>query len=183
MRSTFIFNKKYYKNGIAMLKINPKKYNRVPVMPVYKFNRYSRKWENEFYVKQMENTIEYEKFYLDNKEQLVKGKNEIRITIKKFKEIKENNMKEYRRKIKEEIERRTNTSDIKYRSKEITTYILNTQLLKNKKSNKKAPMNTYKPNLKSIGWNCRSLTQNKILYINHLIEEENPDWIFVWEHG
>ena len=58
------------------------------------------------------NTIKYEKLYLDNKEQLVKGKNEIRKAIKRFKEIKENNMKECRRKIKEEIERRTNTSDI-----------------------------------------------------------------------
>ena len=84
----------------------------MPVITVFKFNRYSRKWENEFYVQHKENTIKYEKLYLDNNEQLVKGKNEIRKAIKKFKEIKENNMKKYRRKIKEEIERRTNTSDI-----------------------------------------------------------------------
>ena len=37
-----------------MLKISQNEYKRVPIIPVYKFNRYSRKWENEFYVQHME---------------------------------------------------------------------------------------------------------------------------------
>ena len=32
--------------------------------------------------------------------------------------------------------------------------------------------------LKCIGWNCRSLSVNKILYVNYLIESYKPD-IFI----
>ena len=35
--------------------------------------------------------------------------------------------------------------------------------------------------MKIIGWNCRSLTRNKILYINYLIETHNPDYFIIWE--
>ena len=47
---------------------------------------------------------------------------------------------------------------------------------------KQLPINYKSPNtLKIIGWNWRSLTMSKILYINYLIEIHNLDHIIIWE--
>ena len=40
----------------------------------------------------------------------------------------------------------------------------------------------YTTNLSSyIGWNCRSLNMNKILFSNYLIEKYKPEWVIIWE--
>ena len=40
----------------------------------------------------------------------------------------------------------------------------------------------YTTNLYSyIGWNCRSLNMNKILFSNYLIEKYKPEWVIIWE--
>ena len=57
-----------------------------------------------------------------------------------------------------------------------------TKKLNSSKFIKKLPINYKSPNtLKIIGWNWRSLTMPKILYINYLIEIRNPDHIIIWE--
>ena len=32
-----------------------------------------------------------------------------------------------------------------------------------------------------IGWNCRSLNRNKILYVNYMIKIYNPEFLFICE--
>ena len=38
-----------------------------------------------------------------------------------------------------------------------------------------------KNSIKILGWNCRSLTNHKIYYINHLIESQSPEFIILCE--
>ena len=51
---SFIHNEWKHKNGVAMLQYGIDKYVSVPVIPIYKFNKYNRRWIKEYMVQSTE---------------------------------------------------------------------------------------------------------------------------------
>ena len=54
IRNYYIHNQFKFKNGLAMLEINEEKYIRVPIVPRFKFNKYTRRWTKKYFIQSME---------------------------------------------------------------------------------------------------------------------------------
>ena len=82
---------------------------RVPVIPKYIFNKRTRRWSWKFYVQSMDETIDFKDFTLRNKDNLIKGKRNIRKAHNSYIQTKRSNMEEYRRKLRMQLEIKTKT--------------------------------------------------------------------------
>ena len=88
------------KNGVTILKQKENKFTKVPLIPKYKFNYYTRKWRTKYMVQAMSKCIKYVDFYKENKDILVKGAKNIMKAMSIHRQIKENCMKEYRERLR-----------------------------------------------------------------------------------
>ena len=67
IKDTYIHNWRKFKNGVAVLKQN-NSYIKVPLIPKYKFNHYTRKWNWVYMIQTMTESIRYVEFYKKNHE-------------------------------------------------------------------------------------------------------------------
>ena len=95
IKEFYIHNHYKYKNGLAMLKIEENKYIRVPLIPRYRYNKYSRKWTTKYFVQSMKEWISFEQFLKNNKDTIVVGRADIVKSKIKHDQIKKENMKAY----------------------------------------------------------------------------------------
>ena len=100
IKETYVHNQYRYRNGIAILKHGENKFTKVPLIPKYKFNYYTRKWRTEYMVQTMSKSIKYVDFYKENRDILVKGGKNIMKAMRTHRQIKENAMKEYRERLR-----------------------------------------------------------------------------------
>ena len=100
IKETYIHNQYRYRNGAAILKHGENKFTKVPLIPKYKFNYYTRKWRTEYMVQTMSKSIKYIDFYKENRDILVKGGKNIIKAMRIHLQIKENAMKEYRERLR-----------------------------------------------------------------------------------
>ena len=105
-------NQNRFKNGLAMLKEGENKFTRVPLIPKYKYDRYSRKWTTEYFVQSMTKCISFEKFLKKNINIIIYERRNIIQAKSKHGKIKKENMEEYRRKLKILQEQRETNMEI-----------------------------------------------------------------------
>ena len=112
IKNYYVHNQNRFKNGLAMLKEGENKFTRVPLIPKYKYDRYSRKWTTEYFVQSMTECISFEKFLKKNINIIIYGRRNIIQAKSKHDKIKKENMEEYRRKLKILQEQRETNMEI-----------------------------------------------------------------------
>ena len=99
-REYYIHNQARFKNGLAMLKLEENKFIRVLVIPKYKYNKYSRKWIPKYFVRSMTECITVEEFINKNSNFIIRGRENIIKAKRIHDQIKKENMKAYRIKLR-----------------------------------------------------------------------------------
>ena len=96
-REYYIHNQARFKNELVMLKMEENKYIRVPVIPK---NKYSRKWIPKYFVQSMTECITFDEFINKNSSFIIRGRENIIKAKRIHDQIKKENMKAYRIKLR-----------------------------------------------------------------------------------
>ena len=100
IKETNIHNQYRYRNEEAILKQGENKLAKIPLITKYKFIYNTRKWRVEYMVQSISKSIKYIDFCEENRDILVKdGKNKMEV-MKIHRQIKENAMKKYRERLR-----------------------------------------------------------------------------------